>query len=117
MAPEYKIWGHTSPYLKYNQFGLSGQGDEDALLSVTGSTPDGIYEAIGPKIQGNPEGLETHALAGVVPYDAGLILMGPERCFAAIQSYLRGAQMEGIVFHHPDGRMAKIKKRDFGLKR
>ena len=23
--------------------------------------------------------------------------------------------IEGIVWHHPDGRMAKIKRRDFGL--
>jgi hypothetical protein len=28
-----------------------------------------------------------------------------------------GQDMEGIVFHHPDGRKAKIKKRDFGQKR
>jgi hypothetical protein len=25
--------------------------------------------------------------------------------------------IEGLVFHHPDGRMAKIKLRDFGMKR
>lgn len=25
--------------------------------------------------------------------------------------------IEGIVFHHPDGRMAKIKLRDFGISR
>lgn len=24
---------------------------------------------------------------------------------------------EGIVFHHPDGRMCKIRKSDFGIKR
>ena len=24
--------------------------------------------------------------------------------------------LEGIVWHHPDGRWAKIKRRDFGLK-
>ena len=30
---------------------------------------------------------------------------------------LHAFQFEGIVFHHPDGRMAKIKLKDFGLYR
>jgi len=34
-----------------------------------------------------------------------------------IRTFLEHAGWEGIVFHHPDGRMAKIKGRDFGLKR
>jgi len=33
------------------------------------------------------------------------------------REWLKGRDIEGLVFHHPDGRMAKIKKRDFGLKR
>ena len=24
---------------------------------------------------------------------------------------------EGVVFHHPDGRMYKVRKKDFGIKR
>jgi hypothetical protein len=30
---------------------------------------------------------------------------------------LAGKDIEGIVWHHSDGRMAKIKLRDFGHKR
>jgi len=34
-----------------------------------------------------------------------------------LREWFKGRDIEGLVFHHPDGRMAKIKKRDFGLKR
>ena len=37
-----------------------------------------------------------------------------ERDFDCI---LSDAIVEGIVWHHPDGRMVKIKTKDFGLKR
>jgi len=77
---------------------------------------DGTYELLGPKIQGNPERETRHIL---VPHSA-LALddeMQPERTFAAIRDFLASNDMEGLVFHHPDGRMAKIKGKDFGLKR
>ncbi len=28
-----------------------------------------------------------------------------------------GKELKKLIFHHPDGRMAKIKLRDFGLRR
>jgi hypothetical protein len=76
--------------------------------------PDGTYELIGPKIQGNPEGFPVHTL--VAHSDRGLRLFGsfaPERTFAAIRGYLEHAGIEGIVWHHEDGRMVKIKRKDF----
>jgi len=88
--------------------------------------PDGIYELIGPKVQGNPHGEPSHTLVSVVPPHPSLI-MAPvfSRTFddlkallsssAAQSKALWGIVPEGIVFHHPDGRMAKIKRRDFGL--
>lgn len=75
---------------------------------------DGTYELIGPKIQGNPEGFAEHVL--VSHQRTGEHLDAP-RTFAGLRDWLQGMDIEGIVFHHPDGRMAKIKKRDFGLKR
>lgn len=78
---------------------------------------DGIYEAIGPKIQGNPEKRERHELIRVVPADERLLLAYVPLTFDGLRSYLAVTDIEGVVFHHPDGRMAKIKKRDFGLKR
>jgi hypothetical protein len=78
---------------------------------------DGVYEALGPKIQGNPEQCGRHTLVRVVPFEAGLVLGDVPRTFEGLREYLAARDIEGIVFHHPDGRKAKIKKRDFGLPR
>jgi hypothetical protein len=78
---------------------------------------DGIYEALGPKIQGNPEKYERHTLVRVVPAETCLVLTDVPRTFGGLREWLAAHDVEGIVFHHEDGRKAKIKKRDFGLKR
>jgi hypothetical protein len=82
--------------------------------------PNGTYELIGPKIQGNPEGLGTHTLiphGTVFAANAGGFYPDPPRTFNGLRDWLAGKDIEGLVFHHLDGRMAKIKLRDFGLKR
>lgn len=81
------------------------------------SWEDGIYEALGPKIQGNPEKYERHTLVRVVPFESWLVLEDVPRDFDGLRAFLAAHDIEGIVFHHTDGRKAKIKKRDFGLKR
>jgi hypothetical protein len=74
---------------------------------------DGTYELCGPKVQGNPEQFFFH----------DLVRHGEERIyfsdysFQFIKKLLDEMPIEGIVFHHPDGRMCKIRKSDFGLKR
>ena len=78
---------------------------------------DGIYELCGPKVQGNPHRLERHILIPVVP--PGPVVCGVEvedRTYEGLRSWLQSSEFEGLVFHHPDGRMAKIKRRDFGLR-
>ena len=35
--------------------------------------------------------------------------------FDGLHRWLCAHPVEGLVFHHPDGRMAKIKRRDYGL--
>jgi len=79
-----------------------------------GNWPDGTYELCGPKVQGNPEGFETHVL---VPHSGAPQYDGIERTFDGIRGFLEHRDIEGLVFHHKDGRMAKIKKRDYGQKR
>lgn len=74
---------------------------------------DATYELIGPKIQGNPEQVGHHQL---VKHGEHLLRDAP-RTFDAIKEYLAGEDIEGIVWHHPDGRMVKIKAKDFGLSR
>jgi hypothetical protein len=79
-----------------------------------GNWPDGTYELCGPKIQGNPEGYEEHML---VPHLEATRYDNVLRTFEGLQEFLSTMDIEGLVFHHPDGRMAKIKKRDFGQSR
>ena len=92
-----------------------GDGPEDRWHreAFDGWHPDGTYELLGPKIQGNkdkrdPHVLQAHKLARSYP-------MAP-RTFEGIKAFLEENVIEGLVWHHDDGRMAKIKRRDFGLK-
>jgi len=76
-------------------------------------------EALGPRIQGNPLGLDAHRC---VPFNvAAPVYPEVPRTYLGLQAYLTtldskfapGHPAEGIVFHHPDGRRAKIKRKDF----
>ena len=67
--------------------------------------------AMGPKIGTNPDGYPLHVLVR----HGSRILEDVPRTFEELRELLRHLVCEGIVFHHPDGRMAKVKTRDFGL--
>jgi hypothetical protein len=71
--------------------------------------PAGTYELIGPKVNGNPEDWPEHALVR----HGRVELPGAPRDFDGLAKWLHEQPYEGIVWHHPDSRMAKIKKRDF----
>jgi len=72
------------------------------------------YELIGPDIQRNPHSLSRHQL---VRHGAEVIheLNTPTRDFHQIKAWLESNHGEGLVFHHPDGRMAKIRRKDMGF--
>jgi len=75
--------------------------------------PDGTYEACGPKIGGNPEKLSAHLL-----YRHGdMVWEDVPRAFEELRAFITPLDLEGFVFHHPDGRMAKATKQGFGLRR
>jgi hypothetical protein len=97
----------------------------DAIL---GCQPDkhGTYELCGPSINGNPEGLEKNVFllhgAPVAPIDFKVptVNLGgyteDHIRFLKVKRVLEEATaIEGIVFHHPDGRMCKIRRNDFGF--
>lgn len=96
-----------------------GDGPDDAIHRETfkvydGTLPDGTYELVGPKINGNPDHEETHQLIQHGLHE----LADCPRDFAGLRDWLTvgpiaAAGWEGVVFWHPDGRMAKIKRRDF----
>ena len=77
---------------------------------------DGTYEVIGPRISTrgglNAENKKEHTMV-----KHGEVILDCPRDFDGLKEWLTTKDMEGIVFHHPDGRMCKIKKTDFGLKR
>lgn len=86
---------------------------DKAVARYPQGIPDGTYEVCGPKIGtrhgANPERLTEHVL---FPH-GGEVLTDCPRDFSGLMEYLRDKPIEGIVWHHPDGRMVKIKKADF----
>lgn len=97
-----------------------GDGPEDRWFQEarTGADrwTDGTYELIGPKVQGNPEGQRFHLMIRHGGGPAGPIA-GVPRDFDGLREWMGRQNIEGVVWHHPDGRRAKLKLRDFGLKR
>lgn len=73
---------------------------------------EATYELIGPKIQGNPYNAEGHFF---VKHGKRFWENEPPRDFDSLRTWFAEIKVEGIVWHHPDGRMVKIKRRDFGL--
>ena len=75
--------------------------------------PNGTYEVCGPRIGtrhgANPEGLTEHIL---ITHGQDVLHDCP-RTYAELKSYLQARTIEGVVWHHLNGRMVKIKKNDF----
>ncbi len=98
-------WIEVDPALKENKWHIE---------AFSNNLSNGTYELVGEKIQGNPEKIDGHLLikhSDITQYEDA------PRTFTGLENWLQDKDIEGIVFHHPDGRMAKIKKRDFNLKR
>ena len=94
-----------------------GHGPEDRwhreAWEVNGAYEEGTYELIGPKVQGNPEQVDEHMLVR----HGHTEILGAPRDFDGLRQFFQECNVEGIVWHHPDGRMVKIKAKDFGLPR
>ena len=94
-----------------------GDGPQDqwyrAAWDAAKPMRSGTYELCGPHFQSNPEKFCTDVL---IPHG--------DQCFSDVTRTFEGLRqfldlhrplIEGLVFHHPDGRMAKIRRVDFGL--
>lgn len=69
------------------------------------------YELVGPTLALNTYKLERHEL-----WKHGRdVVEIKDRSFEGIKKFLDDNYVEGLVFHHPDGRMAKIRRKDFNL--
>lgn len=77
---------------------------------------DGTYEAIGEKLQGNPEHIVGHKL---IKHGCEILPVS-DFSFEGLKDYLSKDEndIEGIVFHDSKSdKMCKIRKCDFGIKR
>ena len=102
--------GKTMGWEPIEQSGFAKFADE-VLQRHTGDVwMPGTYELCGPKVNGNPEGYERHTL---ILHAAANRLDAVPRDYDGLRDYLSDFLAEGIVWHHPDGRMVKLKRRDF----
>lgn len=108
------VTGHWPHWVKCDRSNPSDKYHFEAF-DLYDTLPDGTYELIGPKINGNNEKFEYHHLLmhGIH------IIETPEINRDWIIETLTVLDIEGIVFHDtlPTGRMCKIRKCDFGIKR
>jgi len=100
-------WRPVTVKDKYHMEGLA------LLMHFDHCKKDGTYELCGPKVQGNPEKFSHHIL---IKHGVRILRRAP-RDFNGLKKYFTYNDMEGIVWHHPDGRMVKIKGVDFGINR
>lgn len=96
---------------KYHLEALNSLVIENGMILM-----EGTYELCGEEIHENPELIEGHSLIkhGIE------VLPITDFSFEGLKEYLSNPELdiEGIVFHHKtDGRMCKIRKCDFGVKR
>jgi len=108
------VTGHWPGWVKVSDTSKEDKWHREGFMNT--STDDlalgGTYELVGPRINGNRDGFEYHFL---IPHGNDILERAP-RTFNEIKDWLDQLRIEGIVWHHPDGRMVKIKKKDFGLK-
>lgn len=107
-------WGSED---KWHREAIGGDPDKSNIH-------DGYFELVGPKVQSNPEHYDHHQLVqfgGERPVNSLVprveTLHSVPTGFEELSQFLEDKDIEGIVWHHPDGRMVKIKKKDFGLRR
>ena len=113
-------WTFDTTQLTGHGWALVGDGTADqyhreAAFGI--GFVEGTYELVGPTVQKNPYKRVRHELwrhgrdlvwerlPDLIPLDHG----GLGQWLADYRP------IEGVVWYHPDGRMAKIKRRDFGL--
>jgi hypothetical protein len=103
-------WPHWAPVGD----GPADKYHREAIVDITGQGDiyDGTWELCGPHFQTNAE----HLNGDTFFRHGSEVLSDCPRDFDGLAAYLAEHAIEGIVWHHPDGRMAKIKATDFGIK-
>lgn len=108
-----KITGHHPHWVKCDRNDNSNKWHFVAFEALENKV-DGTYELCGEKVQRNPEKIEGHQL---IKHGCEVLDI-TDFSFDGLRSFLEVSDIEGIVFHHlTDGRMCKIRKGDFGIRR
>ncbi len=109
--------GFQHPFLEALGAVTKGIPFDEAITTATnwGLWKVGTYELCGPKINGNPDEFDKHVL---IRHEDAKVLEMPvnlnySRSKWVMKELVGKSGYEGIVWHHPDGRMAKLKVRDF----
>jgi hypothetical protein len=106
--------GHWPGWMAVDMYDPADRWHVEAWIARGGRRlEDGTYELCGPRIGANPDGFETH----VFQRHGNRVFSLAPRTFAGLREWLGGLDIEGVVFAHPDGRMAKVKKSDLNLPR
>jgi hypothetical protein len=92
-----------------------------AERGLVASLRHGTYELCGPKVNGNPEGFEVHQLikhgSDILIPTSPVVSSRYKLSYSVVKEWVAALPYEGIVWWHPAGYRAKIKKRDFGYTR
>lgn len=105
------VTGKTVGWEPAEQSGFARWLHEALENEPYGQAPElGTYELCGPKINGNPEGFAWHVL---IKHANAEVLDITAKDYEGLRLVLSAFPGEGIVWHHPDGRMAKLKRKDF----
>lgn len=108
-----KITGHHPHWVKCDRNDNYNKWHFVAFEALENKV-DGTYELCGEKVQRNPEKIEGHQL---IKHGCEVLDI-TDFSFDGLRSFLEVSDIEGIVFHHlTDGRMCKIRKGDFGIRR
>lgn len=96
-----------SCFAKWHPEAIAHTAAANAQGSGLDATTPGTYEFVGPKINGNPDRMPCHALIR-----HGALSFPNDLSIEHLMESVAADHWEGVVWHHPDGRMCKLKVRD-----
>ncbi|MEC4016117.1 hypothetical protein [Streptomyces sp. H27-D2] len=118
--PNYRVVstdGETGRTVGWEPIGQSSfaKFHAEALVNCGGVEGAGTFELLGPKINRDPDDYRCHIL---MPHGWSQLSVREDfatapRDYDGLREWLQARPYEGVVWHHPDGRMAKLKVKDF----
>lgn len=105
-----------SSFIKLWRLAIEEKPYHCTLFDCDDDYEPGTYELIGPKVNGNPENLSQHRLMShkESPIVANISVFEPhELTYNNLYNAFMSIPFEGVVFYSQDGRMAKLRRKDF----